>query len=433
MSSLVAHHKNHAKLVILSIQKKESLIMANERWISPFPCTLAFNLFKKHFTELNNAYWAFVPVSSTIISHARKALVIDSADPKSFFLVHDEEDKRIAPTFGEWRANYSEFANYTRLNMIMLLSSCFETYLRTVVSNAFESKPGVIIMCAGSVDGIFLLKNRSTYGNINDKNYQFSEEIDEICRGDWAKRFSAFEKYFGKPPENIIDKTTELNELRIARNNIGHFIGRTKEVYSAPALLSPISAIRISHLRMLKYFKLINQVARELDNYLKTNYIGSYDIIKFYFQQVAQGEFNDSVPGIRAREFQHLLGSEGFPPVGNEYYRNIVSYCDLENQNATCIYSKKACLKEINRQLTARGTPLICGGHAIRFGECHFKLFIRSCGWKGNSEYCQKNSANSKQNEYRYSQKAISEIVERTAACPETIINALKTNDTNGI
>ena len=36
------------------------------RWKSPLPYTLAFNLFKKHYTELNEIYWAFVPASNTI-------------------------------------------------------------------------------------------------------------------------------------------------------------------------------------------------------------------------------------------------------------------------------------------------------------------------------------------------------------------------------
>ena len=172
-----------------------------------------------------------------LLSLARKkALGNDDADPKTFFLICDEDDRRVAPTFGEWKADFSEFSSYSRLNMVMLLSSCLETYLRTVISNAFESKPGVIIMCPDSVDGVFLLKNKNGYGNSNDKNYQFSQEIDEICRGDWNKRFSAFEKYFGKLPVSITRKITDLNGLRIARNNIGHYLGRTRVDYSAPLL-----------------------------------------------------------------------------------------------------------------------------------------------------------------------------------------------------
>ena len=124
-----------------------------DRWQSPFPYTLAFNLFRQHITELNKVYWAFVPASNTIKKAAKKELATDDADPKTYFLIPDEDDRRVAPTFSEWKADFKSFENYTRLNMIMLISSCFETYLRTVVSLAFESKPGVIIMCPDSVDG----------------------------------------------------------------------------------------------------------------------------------------------------------------------------------------------------------------------------------------------------------------------------------------
>lgn len=355
--------------------------MANERWDSPFSCTLALNLFRKHFTELNKVYWAFVPASNTIFSHAKKALGSDGADPKTFFLVHDEDDRRVAPTFGEWKTNYKEYTNYTRLNMIMLLSSCFETYMRTAISNAFESKPGVIIMCAESVDGVFLLKNKPGYGNVTDKNYQFADLVDEICRGEWRKRLTVFEKYFGKPPKPILEKITELDELRNTRNNIGHYIGRPKKDYSAPAILSPMSAIRVSHDRILKYFKLVNDVVYAFDKYLKKNYIGSYDIIKFYFDQVTQGNITSDAPGMRARELQKLLGNEGFPPAGNEYYRNIISYCDLDSQDDLCMYSRKACLKEINRQLTLHGTPLVFSGRRVRFNNYIFNASSVSSFW----------------------------------------------------
>ena len=63
------------------------------------------------------------------------------------------------------------------------------------------------------------------------------------------------------------------------RNNVGHYLGRTKNDYSAPLLFSPISATRISHKRILKYFKLVNDVAKQVDLFLKEQYIGSYDIM----------------------------------------------------------------------------------------------------------------------------------------------------------
>lgn len=400
--------------------------MMQERWHSPFPYTLAFNLFRKHITELNKVYWAFVPASNTIKKAAKIALVTDDADPKKYFLIHDEDDRRVASTFSEWKESFKSFEVYTRLNMIMLISSCFETYLRTVVSHAFESKPGVIIMCPDSVDGVFLLKSRAGYGNSDSKNYQFTERVDEICRGEWVKRIAAFEKYFGVLPEGVVEQTTQLDEFRVIRNNVGHYLGRKKSEYATPLLFSPLTPIEVSHNRVLKYFKLVNDVAKSIDIHLKNNVIGSYDIIKFYFQQLSAGEFNSGLPGQRARELQRYLGREGLPSVGNEYYRNIVSFFDLDNETDACRYGMKACVKEINRRLREQKVSLKRAGYNIPFAQYHFRLFVKAHNWKVDPEFCQINVKNEYQKEYCYSMRLINKIIEEISQNPATIIEELR-------
>ena len=58
--------------------------MGNVRWESPFPYSLAFNLFKQHFEEINRSYWAFVPTVYTIKTLAKENLSDDYADSKNF-------------------------------------------------------------------------------------------------------------------------------------------------------------------------------------------------------------------------------------------------------------------------------------------------------------------------------------------------------------
>ena len=48
--------------------------MSNERWISPYNHSIPYILFSKHFTEINNVYWAYVPASSTIEKKALEKL-----------------------------------------------------------------------------------------------------------------------------------------------------------------------------------------------------------------------------------------------------------------------------------------------------------------------------------------------------------------------
>ena len=73
--------------------------MANERWVSPFPHTIPYLLFVEHFTELNNIYWAHVPAKNTIEKKAFYALKSMEEDPKKYFLIRDEDDRRLPLTY----------------------------------------------------------------------------------------------------------------------------------------------------------------------------------------------------------------------------------------------------------------------------------------------------------------------------------------------
>lgn len=256
--------------------------MANERWNSPFPHTIAFVLFKEHFTELNYVYWAHVPAASTIEKKALEALKSEDADPKRYFLIPDKDDRRISKTYAQWKSFYREFSNYTRLNMLMLLSSCFETYLRTIVSLSLESKPGIIIKAPDAVDGWFLFRKNSNYGNYGSKDYQFLEEIGSVCQGDWNSRANAYIKYFGNMPLSATE-ISELDDLRQKRNLVGHYFGREKQKYEAPLFFEPSPVQRISHDKLIKYFNVVYEAVEKIDRHLHQNYIGSYDVMKFFY------------------------------------------------------------------------------------------------------------------------------------------------------
>lgn len=400
--------------------------MSNERWQSPFLHTIAYNLYKKHVRELNKIYWAYVPATNTIKKAAKKALVHDDADPKTYFLIKDEDDRRVATSYAAWKDDYRMFENYTRLNMIMLISSCFETYLRTIVSQSFESRPGVIIMCPESVDGAFLFKNRTGYGNGNSKDYQFTDQIDEVCRGEWSKRLSAFKKYFGSVPAVAASNESTLDEYRVLRNNIAHYLGRKKKDYTAPLLFSPMDAIEVSHDRVIKYFKLVNDVANDIDLYLKEHFIGSYDIIKFYYQQVSAGRYDPIHQGERANNLRIDLGREGMRGGSRDYFRNIVTYCELENSHDVCRYNKRACINSINRKLSAKNVAIIREGHKVPFSRYHLNLFVKANQWHSNPEYCKINPNNANDIEYCYSMRLIDQIVDAVSRNPDTIILSLQ-------
>ena len=402
--------------------------MSNVRWESPFPYSLAFNLFKQHFEEINRSYWAFVPAANTIKSFAKKSLLDDNADPKKFFLIPDEEDRRMAPTYGEWKTDFSEYVNYSRLNIIMLLSSCFETYLRTVVSLSFESKPGVIINCQDAVDGAALLKRDIMYGNMNDKSYRFGEVIEEVCRGEWANRFCAFQKYFGKLPPQLLDLSKDLDELRVTRNNLGHYFGRRKDVYSAPIDFEPIETTRISHERILKYFKLIYSAAKMIDGYLHKNIIGSYDIIKKYFFSLSNGEILTDPYNPDAYQLRKLLGRHDLTRVGKKYYDELVTYCETNyvESETDCIFTRKRCVKEINIRLKESGTKLLYNGQVVPFDPLSFKLLLIKDNLYDKDNYSERKIGNNRQVQYLHSLALIDYVTKKLESNSNSIMEKLK-------
>lgn len=402
--------------------------MSNVRWESPFPYSLAFNLFKQHFEEINRSYWAFVPVANTIKSLAKKNFTDDNADPKEFFLIPDEEDRRIASTYGEWKNDFSEYTNYSRLNIIMLLSSCFETYLRTVVSLSFESKPGVIINCKDAVDGAALLKKDIMYGDINDKSYRFSEVIEEICRGEWSNRFCAFQKYFGVLPQELLDLTKDLDELRVTRNNLGHYFGRKKNEYSAPIDFAPIETIRISHDRILKYFKLVYSAAKMIDWYLHKNIIGSYDVIKRYFYSLSNGVILTDPTHSFSYQLRKLMGSHELKTVGKKYYDELVTYCETNyvESETDCIFTRKRCVYEINRRLRESGVDLLYRGQVVPFDLLSFKILLIKDNLYGNENYSKRKIDNMHQIQYLHSSALIGYVTKKLESNSNSIMEKLK-------
>jgi hypothetical protein len=392
--------------------------MSNERWVSPFPHTIPYLLFIEHFTELNNIYWAHVPAKNTIEKKALESLKSMEEDPKKYFLIRDEDDRRLPLTYKEWKDNYRNFDVYTRLNMLMLLSSCFETYFRTIISFAFESKPGVIIDSPDSKDGIFLLKSKRNYGVLGSQEYKFTDQVESICTGMWQSRVANFNKYFGIFPISDSDILL-IDEMRRKRNSVGHYFGRNKDDYEAPLSFFPEPIEPISHEKLLKYFKLVHKIVSDLDIYLKNNYLGSYDIIKYYFKCVENGIITGKNVGDHARELRKLLGSLGMRIVDANYYRNLIAYVSLTDEKNAYIYGKRASAKIVKDRLKERGVSLTIEERTIAFNERVFSTIINYYSIKDNSDYCEKRGR--EKYELFFSEKAIDFIVEKIVENPRLL------------
>lgn len=144
----------------------------------------------------------------------------------------------------------------------------------------------------------------------------------------------------------------------------------------------------------------------------------------FYIHSESQDTIDNSA-GDQAKELQKLLGGLGFLPAGAEYYRNIITYTLIEDEDDTCRYSRKACIASIRRSLRESNVSLQREGHPIAFSKYHFQLFSNAFAFRGNSEYCKKYVRRGK-NEFFYSEKAIDLIVSQIQANPTTIISNLQ-------
>ena len=303
--------------------------MSNERWNSPYDHTMVYSLFKKNFTELNDTYWAHYPASTTIMKKAKSEIEAKNLRPLDFFVVHDKDDRRVASSYGKWCNDYEDYLNYARLSFLMLLNSCFETYLRTIVSLAIESKPGIMIRCKDAVDGVSLLKSDPGYSSLQDNNYQFRNAVESVVKGTWNSRNKNYVRLFSYSPLTADDIRT-LDQLRTLRNRVGHFFARDDTAYSAPLFPEYQRAERLKHDTLIKYFALVESVVTRIDGHLQSEYIGSYDIIRYYSDCARKGKIKGVNTDEKARSFQIILGTEGPKPVSKEFCTNLIKSCGLE-------------------------------------------------------------------------------------------------------
>ena len=301
--------------------------MKNEiRWSTPFEHSLPYRLFIKHFTEMNKNYWASTPAATTIEKISDKFSKKEGSSPVDFFYIQKDDERRLAQTFQEWKKDYREFQNYTRINLIVSLCSCFEVYLRGILSLSLESRPGIVFGDKDAFDGARLLKYKMELMEYNNTTYPFYKYIEEIVVGQWNKRVIRYKEIFGNIPKILDSNLGDLEKLIILRNNIAHYFGRDKKVYENPILFEKEPIIRVSHERLLKYFKLIYDVVDSIDTHLYKNYVGSYDILKCYVLPKREIENKNMAVGETAKWLQKLIGHGLLMPVGAQYYKDLMKY-----------------------------------------------------------------------------------------------------------
>ncbi len=254
-----------------------------DRWVSPWPRTWPFAVFKRHHTELNDIYWAGA-ISAFSSSRVVKHSQISSDKKISTILpIPAQQKKRMDFTREQWEKFTSDFQNWTRLAALMSASSYFETYMKTVCQLALLSNPGVILRSPKAVDGISLLKSLSTkHAKVHLEKVK--EHVISITKGDWTSRVESYEGFFGSAPTVLLESVTALRDMQKLRNGVGHAFGRLIPDYDDPLTFAPKSFQRLSEARLQTWLGTVEKCAVAIDEHLRCSHIGAFEALWKYHQ-----------------------------------------------------------------------------------------------------------------------------------------------------
>lgn len=117
------------------------------------------------------------------------------------------------------------------------------------------------------------------------------------------------------------------------------------------------------------------------------------------------------------------MGEKGLPPVGSEYYKNLLTYINLDDKDQMCRFGQKICINEIKRILRKNKIEIVTDGKAKNFNSFMFSLFQKEYDFKNNSDYCKKYIFGT--DVYLYSNRAINLIIAEISKDPTGIIDKL--------
>lgn len=275
--------------------------------------TWAYRLFRYHHIQLNKIYWSYAPVARDALqrAHAEDPLV----ETKDFFSFHTADDLRVPHPLSKWEDAFKQSQTWIRSSLVLVIASILEVYIRTVVSLALESDPGLLIGSQGVVDGVRLLKS--------DASYSYLKHGEECATGQWQSRLDKYQRLFGTVPQDLKDSLNELEQLRKFRNGVGHTFGRDQGEYKSRLDVKPKELASLSEQRLKKWLGLAEKVVKAVDLHLGAH-IGEYETIYFYHSNIrklpAHGHFT---PASRLSRELNLLHGHG---PGKTFCKELIRY-----------------------------------------------------------------------------------------------------------
>jgi hypothetical protein len=287
-----------------------------DRWTCGWSRTWCYRLFKEHHTQLNMIYWAYAPAAAYVLKQTRGTT--PNLSPAQFFPVRAADERRVDTDLAAWKEHFKEFANWVRLSAAVSLTSYLEIYLRSAVTLALESDPGVMLGAPRAIDGIALLKAR--------EDYSYADASIPVVKGTWQQRVGKYVSHFGMAPPELSNAIGELDKLRVLRNSVGHAFGREMNIFEARVNLLSEPMRRLSEKRLMKWLGLVDGVVTSVDNHLRTTHIGAYEVLCCYHNWDHKYE---AARITEAAAFKGWVHSHAGDAPSKQYFQDMITYYNV--------------------------------------------------------------------------------------------------------
>lgn len=291
-----------------------------DRWKPREDLTWAMLVYQKHNAELTEMYMSHLSSFKFTYHELGKTAKFED-DIETHFPAVDEMKYQGLDNVKSWSDSFNKFDNWVNLNCIMAMSANLETYISTVVKLALESDVGILFGASRRIDGIEIVK----YGR--QQPFDFDEQLIGCTKGDWNSRINIFKKTFGAVPGFVEANISDLEKIRVLRNNVGHAFGRDIDKSRSHEAIEISRMTKVSRERTIEYLRLLFKVAKEIDKQLFYNNICSYQDLYFY-HNYRKKNLNDTVinSSYVAASFKKTLSKHAAKTPGRNYCIGLIDY-----------------------------------------------------------------------------------------------------------
>lgn len=276
--------------------------------------TLAWRLFKRHHTHLNDIYWSYRTSFTYTFAGTRG---YDKSDATSSVFAFAKDNKRVAPTLEEWADHYLAFDRWTRMALVVAIAGYLETFIAQIGTAALESDPSRVFGGGPKIDGSVYIKHNS--------KYNLYSHAEPLTRGSWQSRASTYVRLFGSCPYDNPAVISDLERLRKLRNDAGHSFGRDIGSMSfAPAwLVQKLPRIDEAHLTGL--LAVVEEVAWKIESQLAP-IVGQYEVVKIFHRWLPTSKSSGAAKRLLAKEFSVHFNALTGTPYGKNPAIELIAY-----------------------------------------------------------------------------------------------------------